>query len=65
MPQLFAFATATEILFGRGQAAMAAGRVAARGRRVLLIHGRDPPQRGAGSRSGRGGLFGRNLRRSA
>lgn len=42
MPQLFAFATATEILFGRGQAAMAAGRVAALGRRVLLIHGRDP-----------------------
>ncbi|TNB91430.1 iron-containing alcohol dehydrogenase, partial [Paracoccus marcusii] len=42
MPQPFAFATATEILFGRGQAAMAAGRVAALGRRVLLVHGRDP-----------------------
>ena len=40
--QPFAFATATEILFGRGQAAMAAGRVAALGRRVLLVHGRDP-----------------------
>lgn len=42
MPQPFAFATATEILFGRGQAAQAAARVAALGRRVLLVHGRDP-----------------------
>ncbi len=42
MPQLFAFATATEILFGRGQAAQAPARVAALGRRVLLVHGRDP-----------------------
>ncbi|WP_411839078.1 iron-containing alcohol dehydrogenase [Paracoccus sp. ME4] len=42
MPQPFAFATATEILFGRGQAAQAPARVAALGRRVLLVHGRDP-----------------------
>lgn len=41
MPQPFAFATATEILFGRGQAAHAAGRAAALGRDVLLVHGRD------------------------
>lgn len=37
----FAFATATEILFGRGQAGIAAARVAGLGRRVLLVHGRD------------------------
>lgn len=37
----FAFATATEILFGRGQAGVAAARVAGLGRRVLLVHGRD------------------------
>jgi hypothetical protein len=37
----FAFATATEILFGRGQAAVAVARVAALGRRVALVHGRD------------------------
>ena len=37
----FAFATATEILFGRGQADGALGRIAAMGRRVLLVHGRD------------------------
>lgn len=42
MPQPFAFATATEILFGRGQAAQAPARVAALGRWVLLVHGRDP-----------------------
>lgn len=42
MIQPFAFATATEILFGRGQAAQAAARVAATGRRILLIHGADP-----------------------
>ncbi|MBW7056995.1 iron-containing alcohol dehydrogenase [Paracoccus bogoriensis] len=35
----FAFATATEILFGRGQMAGAAARVAAMGRVVLLVHG--------------------------
>lgn len=35
----FAFATATEILFGRGQAMQAAGRIAALGDRVLLVHG--------------------------
>ena len=46
MPQPFAFATATEILFGRGQGAAAPGRVAAMGERVLLVHGRDP-SRGA------------------
>lgn len=38
----FAFATATEILFGRGQAGHAAARVAHLGQRVLLVHGRDP-----------------------
>jgi alcohol dehydrogenase class IV len=37
----FAFATATEVLFGRGQAALAPARVAAIGRRVALVHGRD------------------------
>lgn len=42
MPQPFAFATATEILFGRGQADAAPARVAAMGRAVLLVHGRDP-----------------------
>ncbi|WP_207101870.1 iron-containing alcohol dehydrogenase [Paracoccus shandongensis] len=41
MVQPFAFATATEILFGRGQASVAAERVAGMGRRVLLVHGRD------------------------
>ncbi|MBI1172843.1 iron-containing alcohol dehydrogenase [bacterium] len=35
----FAFMTATEILFGRGRAAEAAGRVAALGTHVLLVHG--------------------------
>lgn len=35
----FSFMTATEILFGRGQAAQAAGRVAGLGRRLLLVHG--------------------------
>lgn len=35
----FAFATATEILFGRGQAQNAAARIAGMGRRVLLVHG--------------------------
>lgn len=41
MPNPFAFATATEILFGRGQSAAAPARVAALGRRVLLVYGRD------------------------
>lgn len=40
MTSPFAFATATEILFGRGQAAVAPARVAALGRRVLLVQGR-------------------------
>lgn len=35
----FAFATATEILFGRGQADAAPARIVAFGRRVLLVHG--------------------------
>lgn len=39
MPTPFAFATATEILFGRGQASAAPARIAAFGRRVLLVHG--------------------------
>lgn len=42
MMPAFAFATATEILFGRGQAAQAPGRVAALGRRVLLVQGATP-----------------------
>lgn len=42
MPAPFAFATATEILFGRGQAAQAAPRIAAMGRRVLLVQGGNP-----------------------
>lgn len=37
----FALATATEILFGRGQASHAAARVAGMGQRVLLVYGRD------------------------
>lgn len=37
----FALATATAILFGRGQAGHAAARVADIGGRVLLVHGRD------------------------
>ena len=39
MPSPFAFATATEILFGRGHSANAAARVAAMGRSVLLVQG--------------------------
>ena len=39
--QPFAFATATDILFGRGQANLAAARVAGMGTRVFLVHGRD------------------------
>ena len=35
----FSFLTATEILFGRGQAAQAPARVAALGREVLLVQG--------------------------
>lgn len=35
----FSFMTATEILFGRGQAARAAARITALGKRVLLVHG--------------------------
>ncbi|MBK4217088.1 iron-containing alcohol dehydrogenase [Paracoccus caeni] len=35
----FAFATATEVLFGRGQALAAPDRIAAMGRQVLLVHG--------------------------
>jgi hypothetical protein len=38
----FAFATATEILFGRGQAATALPRLAALGSRVLLVGGASP-----------------------
>lgn len=49
----FAFATATEILFGRGQADAAPSRIAGLGRRVLLVHGRDP---------GRSAPLGRALR---
>ncbi|RNF33402.1 iron-containing alcohol dehydrogenase [Paracoccus methylarcula] len=42
MPNPFAFATATEILFGRGQAGAAPSRIAALGRRLLLVHGGTP-----------------------
>lgn len=42
MPNAFAFATATEILFGRGQMAQAPGRIAALGRQVLLVQGGSP-----------------------
>lgn len=42
MPLPFSFATATEILFGRGQANSAPGRVAALGKRVLLVRGGNP-----------------------
>lgn len=42
MANPFSFATATEILFGRGQAAIAAERIAVFGSRVLLVHGRNP-----------------------
>lgn len=37
----FAFATATQILFGRGQAKDAAARISAFGQRVFLLHGRN------------------------
>lgn len=37
----FAFATATGILFGRGQSSGAAARVAGLGQQVLLVYGRD------------------------
>lgn len=47
MPSPFAFATATEILFGRGLAQAAPDRVAALGGRVLLVHGRDPARSAA------------------
>ena len=41
MPTAFSFMTATEILFGRGQAGQAVTKIAALGPRALLIHGRD------------------------
>ena len=41
MPAAFSFMTATEILFGRGQAGQAVTKIAALGPRALLIHGRD------------------------
>ncbi|WP_054304307.1 iron-containing alcohol dehydrogenase [Gemmobacter sp. LW-1] len=42
MTQAFAFATATEILFGRGKLVEAPARIAALGRRVLLVGGATP-----------------------
>lgn len=42
MHQPFSFMTAGEILFGRGEAAGAAPRIAGLGRRVLLVHGATP-----------------------
>ena len=41
MTMSFSFLTATEILFGRGQSQIVAARIAAMGRRILLVHGRD------------------------
>ena len=40
-PAAFSFMTATEILFGRGKAALAAARVAALGNRVFLLQGKS------------------------
>jgi len=42
----FSFASAGEILFGRGRAAEAAGRISAFGHGVLLVHGADPARAG-------------------
>ena len=42
IPAAFSFMTATEIIFGRGQAGQAVARIAALGPRVLLVHGRNP-----------------------
>ena len=42
MPAAFSFMTATEILFGRGQAGQAVAKIAALGPRVLMVHGRNP-----------------------
>lgn len=42
MPAAFSFMTATEILFGRGQAGQAVAKIAALGPRALLVHGRNP-----------------------
>ena len=42
MPAAFSFMTATEILFGRGQAGQAVAKIAALGPRLLLVHGRNP-----------------------
>ncbi|MDB6177572.1 iron-containing alcohol dehydrogenase [Paracoccus sp. Z330] len=41
MTTAFAFATATEILFGRGQADTAAARISALGKRLLLVRGQS------------------------
>ena len=41
MTMSFSFLTATEILFGRGQAEAAAARITAMGRQIFLVHGRD------------------------
>ncbi len=42
----FSFATATEIAFGRGAAASVPARIAALGRSVLLVHGRNAARAG-------------------
>ena len=54
MPAPFAFATATEILFGRGQAAQAASRIAGMGKRVLLVQGGNPARAGPRTSEPRG-----------
>ena len=51
MTQSFSFRTATEILFGRGQAQAAPQRIAAFGTSVLLVHGANP-RRSAGLSNG-------------
>lgn len=40
MNPVFSFATASEILFGRGQAQAAVPRLVGMGRTILLVHGR-------------------------
>ena len=42
MQTAFSFSTATEILFGRGQMSEAVERIILLGKRVLLVHGKDP-----------------------
>jgi alcohol dehydrogenase class IV len=52
----FEFATATEIVFGRGSFGTLAARVSALGRRVLVVTGSDPSRTGAPEHLAEGGL---------